>query len=92
MGYNWTLNENGNIVFPIPEAVKTPWFRSTGEIPHTCEYFNGTMYEKIEETAKKHPLNIAMDFMGKHITYKSILFPRKRRSRTISICRGASWS
>ena len=73
MGYNWTLNENGNIVFPIPEAVKTPWFRSTGEIPHTCEYFNGTMYEKIEETAKKHPLNIAMDFMGKHITYKYMI-------------------
>ena len=73
MAYNWTLNEEGKIVFPIPEEVKTPWFRSTGDLPHTCEYFNGTMYEKVEETAKKHPLNIALDFMGKHITYKYMI-------------------
>ena len=68
MPYHWILNENGNIEFPIPEDVRTPWFRSSGDLPRTCEYFNGTMYEKIEETAKKHPFNIALDFMGKHVT------------------------
>ena len=70
---NWTLNENDKIVFPIPEGVKTPWFDSRGEQPKTLEYFNGTMYEKVEEIAKKHPLNIALDFMGKHITYKHMI-------------------
>ena len=73
MEYKWTINEAGNIEFPVPETVKTPWFRSSGDLPHTCEYFNGTMYEKIEATAKKQPLSIAMDFMGKHITYKYMI-------------------
>lgn len=71
--YNWTLNENEKIVFPIPEGVKTPWFDSLGEQPKTLEYFNGTMYEKVEEIAKKHPLNIALDFMDKHISYRHMI-------------------
>ena len=71
--YNWTVNENEKIVFPIPEGVKTPWFASLGEQPKTLEYFNGTMYEKVEEIAKKHPLNIALDFMGKHISYRHMI-------------------
>ena len=71
--YNWTLNENQKIVFPIPKGVKTPWFESLGEQPKTLEYFNGTMYEKVEEIAKKHPLNIALDFMGKHISYRHMI-------------------
>ena len=71
--YNWTLNENEKIVFPIPEGVKTPWFDSLGEQPKTLEYFNGTMYEKVEEIAKKHLLNIALDFMGKHISYRHMI-------------------
>ena len=73
MANNWTLNENGNIVFPVPETVKIPWDKSRGDLPLTIEYFNGTMYEKVEETAKKHPLMIALDFMGKHITYKYMI-------------------
>ena len=64
------INENGKIVFPIPETVRTPWLAHRGDLPATLEYFDGTMYEKVEETAKKQPLNIALDFMGKHITYK----------------------
>ena len=73
MAYTWTLNENGKIVFPIPEKVKTPWEKSSGDLPMTLEYTNGTMYEKVEEAARKHPLNIALDFMGKHITYKYMI-------------------
>ena len=73
MAYEWTLNEKGNIVFPVPEKVKIPWDKSRGELPLTIEYFNGTMYEKVEEEAKKHPLAVAMDFMGKHLTYKYMI-------------------
>ncbi|MBQ1395069.1 MAG: hypothetical protein IIY86_02745, partial [Lachnospiraceae bacterium] len=68
MSYTWTENEKGKIVFPIPETVKTPWFKSIGDLPETLEYFNGSIYEKVEETARKQPTAIAMDFMGKHIT------------------------
>ena len=70
---NYEINENGNIVFPVPEGVRTPWFASEGDLPSTLEYFNGTMYEKVEAVAKKQPLNIALDFMGKHITYKYMI-------------------
>ena len=70
---NYQLNDNGKIVFPIPEGVKTPWFGSRGDLPVTLEYFDGTMYEKVEEIAKKQPLNIALDFMGRHITYKHMM-------------------
>jgi len=73
MAYEWTLNEKGNIVFPVPEKVKIPWDKSRGELPLTIEYFNGTMYEKVEEEAKKHPLAVAMDFMGKHLNYKYMI-------------------
>ena len=71
--YDWTLNENDRIVFPVPEKVRTPWKDYRGDLPFTLEYFNGTMYEKVEEIAKKHPLAIALDFMGKHITYKYMI-------------------
>ena len=47
MAYKWTLNDEGNIVFPVPENVKIPWDRSRGDLPLTTEYFNGTMYEKV---------------------------------------------
>lgn len=59
-----------------------------GDIPRTLTYSNGTMYEKMEEIAKRFPNNIAFDFMGKHTTYKQML--RKvedcaRSLRTIGI-------
>ena len=73
MSNKWTLNEKGNIVFPIPEKVKTPWFASRGDLPKTLEYTNGTMYSKVEAVAKKYPNNIALDFMGKHITYRHMI-------------------
>lgn len=69
----YKLNEKGNIVFEIPEGVKTPWFKSRGDLPETLEYFNGSMYEKVAEIAKKQPLATALDFMGKHITYKHMI-------------------
>jgi len=73
MEYKSVINENGNIEFPIPDTVKTPWFVSIGNLPKTLEYTNGTIYEKVEAIAKKYPMNIALDFMGKHITYKYMI-------------------
>lgn len=70
---NYELNDNGRIVFPVPETVKTPWLASRGDLPATLEYFDGTMYEKVEEIARKHPLNIAIDFMGRPIPYRIMI-------------------
>ncbi|MCQ2567359.1 MAG: AMP-binding protein [Mogibacterium sp.] len=71
--YNWTTDAEGNIVFPVPDGVKTPWFASRGDLPETLTYFNGTMYEKIEDTARKYPGYTALTFMGKNITYKQMI-------------------
>ena len=71
--YSWKLNDEGSIVFPIPEGVRTPWFASEGELPRTLSYFDGSMYEKLEDTAKKHPGAIALTFMGKNISYRKML-------------------
>ena len=48
MANNWTLNERGNIVFPVPDTVKIPWDKSRGDLPLTIEYFNGEL--KIESS------------------------------------------
>lgn len=69
----WELNEEGKIIFPVPEKVKMPWFNSDKSLPKTLEYFDGTMYEKLEEIAKKYPGNIALTFMGKNITYRKLI-------------------
>lgn len=53
--------------------VKTPWIKSLGDMPSHLEYFQGSMYEKVAETAEKYPDNIAFDFMGKSTTYRRML-------------------
>ncbi|MBQ0018867.1 MAG: AMP-binding protein [Clostridiales bacterium] len=71
--YTWTTDADGNIVFPIPEGVNTPWFASCGNLPKTLTYFNGTIFEKVADTAKKYPNNTALTFMGKNISYKQMV-------------------
>ncbi|MDO4940572.1 MAG: AMP-binding protein [Erysipelotrichaceae bacterium] len=50
--------------------VKIPWSGHTGDVPLFLDYFEGTMFDKIEDVASKYPNNIAFDFMGKHTTYR----------------------
>ena len=71
--YGWKLNKQGEIVFPIPEGVKTPWFASEGDLPKTVTYFNGSIYEKVADTAAKYPGYTALTFMNKNITYKQMI-------------------
>lgn len=49
---------------------KTPWFNNYGDIPHTLEYPNSTLWGAVEEIADKYPDYIAFDFMGKKTKYK----------------------
>ena len=44
-----------SISFPVPEKVKTPWFKAAGEIPTTLKYFDGSMADALEATAKCLP-------------------------------------
>ncbi|MCF0141280.1 MAG: hypothetical protein HUJ78_04590, partial [Mogibacterium sp.] len=67
------IKENGRISFPIPEGIDIPWEKSLGEVPLTIDYFNGTMYEMVEEVANEQPDLIAFDFMGKSTSFGKML-------------------
>ena len=54
-------------------TVKTPWKENLGDVPFTMEYFDGSMYEMVEEIGKKYPNYVAFDFMGRSTTYRELL-------------------
>ena len=54
-------------------TAKTPWIDYLGDLPASLEYFDGTMFDAVNEIAKKHPSNVAFDFMGKPTTYKKLV-------------------
>ena len=55
---------------PITERI--PWAKTSlaSDIPLSLEYFDGSMYDKIESIAKKYPNLTAFYFMGRATTYK----------------------
>jgi len=50
-----------------------PWLDNYGEVPKTLDYFGGTMYEYIKETADTYKDSAAFDFMGKTTSYGKFL-------------------
>ncbi len=60
-------------------TAKTPWKDYMGDVPMHLDYFQGSMFEAVEAIAKKHPNNVAFDFMGKATTYAELI-------REIEIC------
>ncbi len=53
--------------------VKTPWKHYLGDVPMHIDYFRGSMFEALENIAKKYPKNIAFDFMGKPTSYPELI-------------------
>ena len=53
--------------------VRTPWKDYMGEVPMHLEYFDGSMFEAVENVAKKYPNSIAFTFMGKSTTYRQMI-------------------
>lgn len=54
-------------------TAKTPWEPYMGEVPMHLDYFEGSMYEMVEQAARKYPDYVAYDFMGKPTTYRKML-------------------
>jgi long-chain acyl-CoA synthetase len=54
-------------------TAKTPWKDYMGDVPMHLDYFEGSMIEGIEATAKKFPNYTAFDFMGKATTYAQLV-------------------
>lgn len=66
-----------------PITAKTPWIDHLGEVPSSLNYFDGTMFEMVEQVAKKYPDNIAFDFMGRSTTYKRLVDEVHRCARSL---------
>lgn len=58
---------------PTATQIKTPWEGHLGDVPMHIEYFEGSMFEAVEEIAKLYPDNIAFDFMGKSTSYSKLV-------------------
>ena len=77
----------------IETTAKTPWKDHLGDIPFTLEYFQGSMWEGVELQAKERPNAVALDFMGKSITYRELMKSIEacaRSLRTIGVRPGDS--
>ncbi len=54
-------------------TAKTPWKDHLGDVPMHLDYFDGSMFEMLEQIAVKYPDYIAFDFMGKPTKYKDLV-------------------
>ncbi len=51
----------------------SPWTKVCSDIPSTLSYRNDTMFNAVEDIAKKYPDYICYDFMGSKTTYKQFV-------------------
>ncbi len=54
-------------------TARTPWAANMGDTPMHLNYFQGSLFEALEEVAKKYPDYIAFDFMGRSTSYKTLV-------------------
>jgi long-chain acyl-CoA synthetase len=52
---------------------KQPWLKFYGDVPHSLEYPEKTMYESVRATAERYPDYTAYDFLGTLSTYRNFL-------------------
>ncbi|HTX74269.1 MAG TPA: AMP-binding protein [Rectinemataceae bacterium] len=50
-----------------------PWLRFYGEVPHSLDYPDRTMYELLRDGGLRWPEGVAYDFMGRRGTYRRLL-------------------
>ena len=65
--------ETSKFTTPITERV--PWTKASenSDIPLHLDYFDSSMYEAVENCAKKYPNQVAFDFMGRSTTYRKMI-------------------
>ena len=72
-----------NISFPIPEGVRTPWFKMSGDVPHTLSYYSGSMVDPIEATAAYYPNITAYNFFGHKVSFKNFIAEIHQAARAL---------
>ncbi len=64
-------------------TAKAPWKEYMGEVPFTLDYFEGSMFDKVESIAKQYPNQVAFDFMGRSTTYRQMVTEIERCARAL---------
>ena len=64
-------------------TAKTPWADHLGDVPLHLDYFEGSMFEAVENIARQYPDNIAFDFMGKSTSYRKLVEETVRCARAL---------
>lgn len=64
-------------------TAKTPWENSMGDIPMKLDYFEGSLFEAVEQIAEKYPNNIAFDFMGRSTTYSKLVSEIRKCAKSL---------
>lgn len=73
------------------------WLKYYGNIPHTLEYPDISMYQIVKDAKEKYGKYIAYDFMGKAVTYeefveqieecaKALLAQGVKKGETVTVC------
>ncbi len=50
-----------------------PWINNYGDVPFHIEYPEGSMYDALYKTCEELPNKVAISYMGRNITYASLL-------------------
>ena len=64
-------------------TAKTPWAPFVGDVPLHLDYFEGSMFDKVADVARRYPDNVAFDFMGKSTTYKQLVREIERCAKAL---------
>lgn len=54
-------------------TARTPWASHMGDLPLHLDYFEGTVFEAVSLVAEKYPEQVALDFMGRSVTYRDLI-------------------
>ena len=64
-------------------TAKTPWANFVGDVPLHLDYFEGSMFQAVENIAKQYPEQVAFDFMGKSTTYRKLVEEIERCAKAL---------
>ena len=64
-------------------TAKTPWEPFLGGVPMHLDYFEGSMFDKVEDIARQYPDNVAFHFMGKATTYRQMVQEIERCAKAL---------
>lgn len=55
-------------------TANAPWLNNYGDVPHTLNYKQGSMWEAVQDIANEYPDYLSYVFMGKKTTYKKFAY------------------